>query len=261
MLLWMGLWVYAGRQVHDIVDAAARPRRLDHLGGPVGQRRPHRRGRPGRADPARGRPAEDVADPGRRVGHDPPVGGDVDGGHRRQARPGARAGHGARAHPRSFWPCGSTSGFASCATRPSRSASSTPARTSTSSRCGPWRASRCGRWRGCPTTLQVRGADRTATSSGASPCSSCATRACARRPTRPSPSVPVHLSRAAEVGGHSRVAWSVGAGDLRDEVVGRRGPRRRRTAGTCSPERMSLTSSPAPPAPGNQTNGMPRRSA
>ena len=34
------------------------------------------------------------------------------------------------------------------------------------------------------------------------------------------------------------------------------------SASTCSPERMSLTWSPSSsPAPGNQTNGMPRRSA
>ncbi len=33
------------------------------------------------------------------------------------------------------------------------------------------------------------------------------------------------------------------------------------SASTCSPERMSLTWSTPSPAPGNQTNGMPRRSA
>ena len=148
---------------------------------------------------------------------------------------------------------------------PTPSASSTRARTSTSSRCGRWRASRCGRSPRSRTTRPARGAGRTARSSGSSPCSSCATRACGHPPAPDLPPLewPLRLIRlvAAQVarplegsveGSSVRVTWG------RRSSVG--GVHDAGSAGTCSPERMSLTS-PCSPAAGNHTNGMPRRSA
>ena len=202
MLLWIGFWVYAGRQVHDLVTQLRAPADSITSAGRVGQRRPHGRRRPGRADPARRRPAADVADAGGRVGHDAQEAGTSMGDTRRHDSPLASASRRRSCRSSSSSPCGSACASSLRAQRDPVAALHRRRRGPRPLRApGHGDASRCGRWPGCPTTRQVRGAVRTATSSGASPCSSCATRACGRRPA---PSPPLSAPRQSPMGSASR---------------------------------------------------------